>query len=125
MRRKESGHQDVGVEHDPHRAFRRARAALIPATADTTALAHPRKRYGGGVRLRTALDTQQIERYRQRGFLRLDGFLSADELAELTDAVTGGVEELGGAKLAGVDLLPGRWSATPPGAGTTACSCSA
>ena len=53
--------------------------------------------------MRTTLEARQIERYREQGFLRLEGFLSADELAELTDAVTGGVVELGGTKLAGVD----------------------
>lgn len=58
--------------------------------------------------MRTALEAEQIERYRERGFLRLDRFLAADELTELTDAVTGGVAEMGGAKLAGVDP-----SATP------------
>ncbi len=53
--------------------------------------------------MRTALEARQIERYREQGFLRLDRFLSTDELAELTDAVTGGVAEMGAAKLAGVD----------------------
>ena len=66
--------------------------------------------------MRTSLEAQQIERYRERGFLRLDRLLSADELAEVTDAVTGGVEELGSTKLAGVDPSqteigdnPGSW----------------
>ena len=61
--------------------------------------------------MRTTLEARQIERYRERGCLRLDGFLSgphaADELAELTDAVTGGVQELAGREAEPMELAPG------------------
>ena len=34
--------------------------------------------------MRTELEDQQVEQYREQGFLRLDRFLSADELDDLT-----------------------------------------
>ena len=51
--------------------------------------------------MKTDLKAEQIEQYRNEGWLIVEDFLDADELAELNRAVDAGVDAMGGDKVSG------------------------
>jgi ectoine hydroxylase-related dioxygenase (phytanoyl-CoA dioxygenase family) len=60
-----------------------------------------------GHAMKTDLTQNQIDFYRQNGFIVIDGFLSADELEHWRTVVTRGVEERGGVKFPGQAVKTG------------------
>lgn len=59
--------------------------------------------------MRTHLTSEQIDRYRQDGFLHYPDFLNREEVAELKSAVTAAISTMGKRKVAGdgADLMEG------------------